>query len=81
MDLRCAAVASPVVLAAAANGQSPPDPTDTLARARDHLLERTERLPNYTCVQTVDRAYLQPANPIYPPPSCDVISGQKKRGH
>ncbi len=46
-------------LAGALCGQSP-DPTGVLARARDHVLERRQQLPNYVCLQTVDRQYLRP---------------------
>jgi len=34
-------------------------PTDRLARARDILGERAKHLPDYTCIQTVDRRYFK----------------------
>ena len=79
MHPRCAIIICAVAISVTIDGQNQLDPTDVLSQARDHLLERTERLPNYTCVQTVDRKYLRPANPEFPAPSCDVISGLKKR--
>src|SRR5579872_5714422 len=48
------------VFALAAHSQNSRDPGVVLAHAREHILERMERLPNYTCVETVDRSYLQP---------------------
>ena len=39
--------------------QQPVDPTALLVRARDTLVARDERLPDYTCVQTVDRQYFK----------------------
>jgi hypothetical protein len=41
-------------------GQSQFDPTEVLAAARDKLLERSKRMPNYTCVETIERTYLKP---------------------
>ncbi len=43
----------------AAQAQALPDPTDVLARARDIVLSRIDRLPNYTCVQTINRNYFR----------------------
>ena len=48
-----------------------------LAKARDNILDRTERLPNYTCVQTVDRKFLKLQKPIFPIPSCSEMSATK----
>ena len=45
------------------SAQPRPDPEDVLAKARDNMLDRTERLPNYTCVQTVDRKFLRLKKP------------------
>jgi len=39
--------------------QQPLDPTERLARARQILVERDKRLPDYTCVQTIDRQYFK----------------------
>ncbi len=53
--------------------QSPPEPTEVLAHARDSLMERMKRLPNYTCVQTVDRSYLRRPKKRQPAPSCSQM--------
>lgn len=58
--------------------QSLPDPTDVLAQARDNLLERRQRLPNYTCAQTVDRRYLRPFVQQQPVPSCGQMREDEK---
>jgi hypothetical protein len=47
-------------LAAALVAQTPLDASGRLARARDILIERNKRLPDYTCLQTVDRRYFRP---------------------
>ena len=51
------------VTALAIRAQTPSDPTDVLAHARDNMVERAKRLPNYTCVQTVDREYFVRSTP------------------
>jgi hypothetical protein len=68
-----------LALCAAACAQTSPDPADVLARTRDRLQDTTERLPNYTCVQTVDRKFFRPRIRT-PRRSCDQIAGDKKRG-
>jgi hypothetical protein len=58
----------------AAQAQAPPDPTDVLARARDIVLSRVDRLPNYTCVQTINRNYFKASSA---PASCDKMIGER----
>ena len=67
------------VTALAIRAQTPPDPTDVLAQARDNLVERAKRLPNYTCVQTVDRKYLVRSTPTPPYASCDQMSASARK--
>ena len=62
------------VTALAIRAQTPPDPTDVLAHARDNMVERAKRLPNYTCVQTVDREYFVRSTTTPPYASCDQMS-------
>src|SRR5580693_6628531 len=69
-------VAVVISLAVAIHAQVPPNPEDVLAKARDKVVQRTERLPNYICVQTVDRKYFKRANPVFPPPSCDDLAAK-----
>jgi hypothetical protein len=59
--------------------QTPPDPEQVLAKARDNVLDRTERLPNYTCVQTVDRTYLKLKTPELRVLSCDDIIARRTK--
>jgi hypothetical protein len=39
--------------------QQPAHPTDRLVRARNILVDRAKHLPDYTCIQTVDRRYFK----------------------
>jgi hypothetical protein len=55
------------------------NPTEVLARVRDRVIESVDRLPNYTCVETVSRTYFQPTAPR-PARSCDEHEGSKRRG-
>jgi hypothetical protein len=59
--------------------QTSRDPEEALVQARDKILERTERLPNYTCVQTVDRTYLKVDKPQFPVPSCDDLNAKRNK--
>ncbi|MBZ5590629.1 MAG: hypothetical protein LAP39_00220 [Acidobacteriia bacterium] len=60
-------------VAGALCAQSAPDPTDVLAHARDRLVDRSERLPNYTCVQTVNRKYFRRPKQAQPVPACSEV--------
>ncbi len=61
-----------LILAGAAQAQ-PPDPTELLIKARNILSERAQRLPDYTCVQTVDRRYYRRPRTNYLTPDCEQI--------
>jgi hypothetical protein len=63
----------------AAIAQTPPTPEQVLAKARDNILDRTEHLPNYTCVQTVDRKYFKLKSPQFPVLSCDDMSAKRNK--
>ena len=65
-----------LTLALTLGAQTPPDPDAVLAKARDNMLDRTRRLPNYTCVQTVNRKYFKPAKPEFPVPSCNEFGAR-----
>jgi len=62
-----------VALAAALLAQPPFDPTELLAKARDRIVARAKRLPDYVCVQTVDREYFNRRQGQHPPHSCALI--------
>ncbi|HTQ56946.1 MAG TPA: hypothetical protein VMI94_20905 [Bryobacteraceae bacterium] len=59
--------------AAALLAQIPPDAASGLRRAREILSERDRRLPDYTCVQTVDRRHYRRLNPHHPAATCDQV--------
>ena len=59
-----------IVTAVTLFAQPPLNPADRLARAREILVERDIRLPDYTCVQTLDRRYLNPKHKHGPAPAC-----------
>jgi hypothetical protein len=65
-------------LTAALLAQQPFDPTELLAKARDLVVARAKRLPDYTCVQTVERQYFNRPKPQFPPPSCAQIATRNK---
>jgi hypothetical protein len=62
-----------LAVAGVLSAQEQPDPTQVLAQARDKIVESRPRLPNYTCVQTVDRSYFRRAVQPNPLPSCSQM--------
>jgi len=60
---------------------SPPsvDPAEVLVQARNYFLTQVQRLPNYTCVQTVNRRYFRTAGPSFPRPSCAELNREKEQ--
>ncbi len=69
--------ALPFALAGALWAQGLPNPTDVLAQARDKIVASCARLPNYTCVQTVNRSYLRPPKQPVPFPSCAQLRAER----
>src|SRR5579872_143095 len=67
------------ILLVAGIAQAQVDPTEALARARDKVHERADRLPNYTCVQTVDRQYFDINHRAPATVSCDDLAGEKRK--
>ncbi len=62
------------------------DPNRTLARLREIVNSQAERIPNYTCVQTIDRlSYWSGASgaprPSRSPLKCDEIAALKRKGN
>jgi hypothetical protein len=57
MNGKPVAFLSAIVLSLACVGQQQPDPIATLRHAKEQLLADLERLPRYTCVQTITRTY------------------------
>lgn len=65
------------LVAGVLSAQATPDPTQVLAQARDKIVESRPRLPNYTCVQTVDRSYFRRAVQPNPFPSCSQMQAER----
>jgi hypothetical protein len=70
-----------VLFAAAAvlRSQTAPDPADVLHRTRANIVAATARLPKYACIQTIDRTYYTPSQPVRGDQSCDRMSADKKK--
>ena len=70
-----------VAVTTALLAQQPADDTEILAKARALLVARARRLPDYTCVQTVDRQYFQHPHPLprHRQPSCAAIAAENQR--
>lgn len=66
-----------LALGAAAFGQDE-DPVEVLVRLRDQVLAHAMRIPNHTCVETVNRDRYQPVNGD-PHKSCDDLLAARKR--
>jgi len=66
-----------LAVAGVLSAQAQPDPTQVLGQARDKIVESRPRLPNYTCVQTVDRSYFRRAIQPNPFPSCSQMHAEE----
>jgi hypothetical protein len=67
-----------VAVTTALVAQQPSDPAKLLAKARDVIIARGKRLPDYVCVQTVDRQYFKHLQDQYPLPPCVQIAAFSK---
>jgi len=56
------------------------DASRTLEQARDKILSQVTHLPKLVCVETIDRSYFSRPNPPDPPPSCEQIAIDRKKG-
>jgi hypothetical protein len=54
------------------------DPTEVLVRLRDQVLSHARRMPNYTCVETVERDRYGASGSL-PTKSCDAVLARRKR--
>src|SRR5579864_3009561 len=61
---------------------APPDssPDDLYQRVRQRVVADIDRLPNYTCVQTITRRVMDTAAKVKRPPSCDEIIREHNAG-
>jgi len=69
-----------VVWATGLGGQSTGDPDEALREVRAKLHRLTQRLPRYTCVQTVERRYFRLKNDKAHASSCDQVMGDRASG-
>ncbi len=60
-------------------GQTSHDPDAVLEQVRTKVRTMTQRIPHYTCVQTIERRYYTHA--AAKAPSCDQIAADRKTGH
>ncbi|HLK65629.1 MAG TPA: hypothetical protein VKU19_19460 [Bryobacteraceae bacterium] len=66
-------LALPLLILVNVRGQPVRDPAEILERARANLQAMTHRLPNYACIETVERSYYEP--PPQPGASCSLVPG------
>jgi len=66
-----------VVVAAASAMAADEDPTDVLIRLREQVLSHSERIPNYTCVETIHRDRYESA--VDAPKTCDDLVARRKQ--
>lgn len=67
--------------AMASSGQQDSDPMSTLRDTRARILGETERLPRYTCVQTITRRYYRSQPQVRKTPCWELIAAHENRGH
>jgi hypothetical protein len=70
---------APAPQAAAAAPAPQDNPVEVLIRLRDHVLQHGRQVPNYTCVETVQRDRYEPAAGRMPK-SCDTLLAARKLG-
>jgi hypothetical protein len=67
-----------LLVCAAAGAAADDDPVDILARVRDRVVEQGNRMPNHTCVETVERQrYQRVAEQSHR--SCDAILARRQQ--
>jgi hypothetical protein len=54
------------------------DPTEVLMRLRDYVLEHGERIPNHTCVETIERNRYEPTSGRLTKP-CDALLARRQQ--
>jgi hypothetical protein len=66
-----------IVGALAVDAQTP-DPAQRLAGARSRVLATLDKVRAISCIETIERSYLRPSNPVHK--SCDQLHVDFKRG-
>src|SRR5580692_7622609 len=56
------------------------DASRPLEEARNKIMAKAAHLPTYACVETIDRSYYSRTNTPDPPPSCERIDIDRKKG-
>jgi hypothetical protein len=56
------------------------DASRPLEEARDKIMAKAAHLPTYACIETIDRSYYWRTNTPDPPPSCERIDIDRKKG-
>src|SRR5262249_40133653 len=75
------AVLGPLGLGVAGFWQQAPDPNAALQQTRDRLLADLDRMPRYTCVQTITRSYYDARSGIRTPSCPGLIAIHNVREH
>src|SRR5581483_7296272 len=55
------------------------DPTDVLIRLRDRVLAHAQRIPNHTCVESVQRDQYENVSLLPAATSCDALLARRKQ--
>lgn len=66
-----------MLVALAVNAQTP-DPAQRLAGARSRVLANLDKVRAISCIETIERSYLRPSNPVHK--TCDQLHVDFKRG-
>jgi hypothetical protein len=79
--LRSAIIAFVLASVPVSSAQQSPDPAVVLQHAGHRLLADLDRMPRYTCVQTITRKYYEAASRIQHPSCGALIVAHQKRKH
>jgi hypothetical protein len=71
---------SPPARPAALPGAQDEDPVEVLMRLRDVVRSQASRIPDHTCVETIERDHYEPRGGL-PPKSCDALLARRKQAN
>jgi hypothetical protein len=72
-------LAAMLTLTLAGSAQKTPDPADVLQHTGERLLTDLQRMPRYTCVQTITRTYYEGKHQAERPSCSSLIAAQEAR--
>jgi len=75
------AILAVIALGPASPAQQAPDPEATLQRIGQRLLADTDRMPRYTCVQTITRTYYDARAEFHRPTCSGLIAAHETQRH